>query len=54
MNNGRIVATGTPAEIITPERLSEAFGCKVFVERIHGRYWLQVLPEAWGDLVKPD
>ncbi len=53
MNGGRIVATGTPAEIITPERLSNAFGCKVFVERVHGRYWLQVLPEAWVDLVRP-
>lgn len=53
MNSGRIVATGPAAEIITPERLSEAFGCKVYVERVHGRYWLQVLPEAWVDLVKP-
>jgi len=49
MQGGRIVATGAPEQIITPERLSEAFGCKVFVQRVHGRYWLQVLPEAWGD-----
>lgn len=54
MNNGRFTAAGPPEQIITPERLSEAFGCKVFVERVHGRYWLQVLPEAWIDLVKPD
>lgn len=53
MKGGQIVATGTPEQIITPERLSEAFGCKVFVQRVHGRYWLQVLPEAWVDLVKP-
>lgn len=53
MRQGRITAEGPPESIITPERLSEAFGCKVFVERVHGRYWLQVLPEAWVDLVKP-
>ncbi len=53
MQGGRFIASGTPEQIITPEKLSEAFGCKVFVERIHGRYWLQVLPEAWVDLVKP-
>jgi iron complex transport system ATP-binding protein len=52
MNRGRFIAEGPPEAILTPERLSEAFGCKVFVERIHGRYWLQVLPEAWIDLVK--
>jgi iron complex transport system ATP-binding protein len=54
MKDGRFVAAGRPEQIITPEKLSEAFGCKVFVERIHGRYWLQVLPEAWMDLVKPE
>ena len=54
MQGGRFIATGTPDQIITPEKLSEAFGCRVFVERIHGRYWLQVLPEAWMDLVKPE
>ncbi|MEZ6190171.1 MAG: hypothetical protein R3C45_02660 [Phycisphaerales bacterium] len=53
MNNGRFTAAGPPEQIITPEKLSNAFGCKVFVERVHGRYWLQVLPEAWIDLVKP-
>jgi iron complex transport system ATP-binding protein len=54
MNNGRFTAAGPPEQIITPELLSDAFGCKVFVERVHGRYWLQVLPEAWIDLVKPE
>ena len=52
MQQGRFIAEGPCESIITPERLSEAFGCKVFVERIHGRYWLQVLPEAWKDMVK--
>ncbi len=51
MQQGRFIAEGPCESIITPERLSEAFGCKVFVERIHGRYWLQVLPEAWKDMM---
>jgi iron complex transport system ATP-binding protein len=54
MRDGRFIAEGPPASIITPEKLSEAFGCRVFVERVHGRYWLQVLPEAWVDPVRSD
>lgn len=50
MQRGRFIVTGPPEEIITPERLSETFGCKVYVRRVHGRYWLEVLPEAWLDL----
>ena len=51
MQSGRFVAEGPPAEIITPESLSGVFGCKVYVRRLHGRFWLEVLPEAWLDLV---
>ncbi len=47
MKAGRIVADGPPAETITPERLRDVFGCPVFVRRVHGRWWLEVLPEAW-------
>lgn len=50
--SGRIAANGPPAEVITPERLSRALGCKVFVQKRSGRYWLEVLPEAWVDLLK--
>lgn len=53
MNAGRFIFAGTPDQIITPKKLGETFGCKVSVERVHGRYWLQVLPEAWVDMVKP-
>ena len=52
MRSGRLLAEGPPAEIITPERLTEAFGCRVYVRRLHGRYWLEVLPEAWLDLAR--
>ena len=52
MKDGRFTAIGPPEKIITPETLTQTFGCKVFVRRIHGRYWLEVLPEAWRDLVQ--
>jgi iron complex transport system ATP-binding protein len=51
MKDGRFIAAGPPEKVITPESLTETFGCKVFVKKIWGRYWLEVLPEAWLDLV---
>lgn len=50
MKQGRFIAQGPPKDIITPELLTQTFGCKVFVRRTHGRWWLEVLPEAWLDL----
>ena len=52
MRDGVITASGPPDQVITPESLTETFGCKVFVKKLHGRYWLEVLPEAWMDLVE--
>ena len=52
MKAGRFVAEGPPDQIITPERLTDVFGCRVYVRRLHGRYWLEVLPEAWLDFVR--
>ena len=51
MKAGRITASGRPEDLITPESLTQTFGCKVFVKRVHGRWWPEVLPEAWGELV---
>ncbi|MEM6853095.1 MAG: ATP-binding cassette domain-containing protein [Planctomycetota bacterium] len=51
MRRGRIEEVGLPDEVVTPESLSETFGCKVYVRKNHGRFWLEVLPEAWSDLV---
>ncbi|MEM9752641.1 MAG: ATP-binding cassette domain-containing protein [Planctomycetota bacterium] len=47
MRSGRIVFEGGPDEALTPRRLSEVFGCPVFVEKRGRRWWLEVLPEAW-------
>ena len=51
MKNGKFVATGEPDQVINPETLSEVYGCKVYVKKSNGRFWLEVLPEAWLDLV---
>lgn len=50
MKEGCFIASGPPSQVITPETLTKTFGCKVFVRQTHGRYWLEVLPEAWLDL----
>lgn len=50
--SGRIVAAGPPERVISPESLSRSFGCKVFVQKRGGRWWLEVLPEAWIDLLR--
>ncbi len=52
LKSGRVAACGRPDEAITPEILSRLFDCKVFVQKRSRRYWLEVLPEAWVDLLK--
>jgi len=52
MREGNITASGTPDQVITPESLTKTFGCKVFVKKLHGRFWVEVLPEAWMELVR--
>ncbi|MGB0767142.1 MAG: ABC transporter ATP-binding protein [Phycisphaeraceae bacterium] len=51
MKQGKFVAAGKPDDVINPETLSDVYGCKVYVKKSNGRYWLEVLPEAWLDLV---
>ncbi|WP_428388797.1 ABC transporter ATP-binding protein [Mucisphaera sp.] len=53
MRETRMVAEGPPDDVITPEYLTQTFGCRVFVRKASGRYLLEVLPEAWLDLL-PD
>lgn len=52
MKHGHIIISGLPKTVITPESLTETFGCKVCVRHQNGRFWIEVLPEAWLDLVK--
>lgn len=50
MKQGRFTAAGPPEAVITPESLTQTFDCKVFVSRRNGRFWSEVLPEAWMEL----
>jgi len=50
---GRVAHRGPPHRVITPETLSDLFDCRVYVQKRSGRYWLEVLPEAWVDLLRP-
>ena len=53
MRGGRLTHAGPPDQVLTPENLSQTFGCKVHVRRAPGgRWWLEVLPEAWIDLTR--
>lgn len=51
LKGGQVMAMGRPEQVIGPEILSELFDCKVFVQQRSRRYWLEVLPEAWVDLL---
>ena len=46
LKEGRVVAAGSPDEVITADTLSGLYDCPVHVRREHGRFWLQVLPGA--------
>ncbi len=52
LKQGRIHTAGHPSKIITPETLTDVFDTKVFVQKRSNRYWLEVLPEAWLELLK--
>lgn len=52
LRDGQVIAQGSPRQVMTPEWLTRVFDCKVFVKQLHGRYWLEVLPEAWLDLLR--
>ncbi|MEM1209407.1 MAG: ATP-binding cassette domain-containing protein [Planctomycetota bacterium] len=54
MKQGRVVAQGHAEDVVNPEVLSDVYGCRVYVRRVHGRWWLEVLPEAWLDLLAPE
>ncbi|MGQ9476979.1 MAG: ABC transporter ATP-binding protein [Candidatus Bipolaricaulia bacterium] len=47
LHRGRLLALGRPEEVLTPERIKEAFGVEVAVERSHrtGTPQIQLLPQ---------
>jgi iron complex transport system ATP-binding protein len=51
LRSGRTLAQGSPQEVLTSERLSEAFGCGVQVKREGGRWYARVEPDVWQHLI---
>ncbi len=50
LKDGRVAASGPPAEVLTSAVLSDVYGLPVEVSERGGRHWLQVRPEAWATL----
>ncbi len=51
---GTVAAAGTTEEVLRERTLSEAYGCPVQVHQSGGRYYLEVHPSAWEDLIGSD
>lgn len=52
LSDGQCAAQGTPQEVFREEVLSRAYGCPVQVRRSGGRYYLEVHPSAWEELLR--
>ena len=51
LDDGRAAAQGTPAEVLRTEVLSPVYRCPLDVRRSNGRYYVEVHPSAWEDLL---
>jgi iron complex transport system ATP-binding protein len=51
LNEGRVAATGTPEEVLREEILSRVYHCPVQVKSEGGRFYVQVHPVAWQELL---
>ena len=51
LSEGRVAATGTPDEVLRAEVLSRAYDFEVQVRRSNGRFYVEVHPRAWEQLL---
>jgi iron complex transport system ATP-binding protein len=49
--DGKVSAAGTLSQVLTPDILSKAYGFPVTVRESGGRYYLEVHPSAWRELL---
>jgi iron complex transport system ATP-binding protein len=52
LDDGRAAAKGTLAEVLRAEVLSPVYGCPMKVTSMDGRYYAQVSPGAWRELLQ--
>ncbi len=51
LSDGRVAASGTPAQVLREDVLSAVYGCAVQVRESHGRRYVEVHPESWKGLL---
>jgi iron complex transport system ATP-binding protein len=51
LSEGRVAARGTPEQVLRAEVLSRAYDFEVQVRRSNGRYYVEVHPRAWEQLL---
>jgi iron complex transport system ATP-binding protein len=51
LSNGKRVAAGAIADVLTGEHLSRAYGCQVEAELHDGRWYLRIPSRSWDDLI---
>jgi iron complex transport system ATP-binding protein len=51
LSGGRVAAKGAPGEVLRADVLSRAYDCEVQVRQGNGRYYVEVHPRAWEDLL---
>jgi iron complex transport system ATP-binding protein len=52
LSGGRVAARGTPGEVLRAEVLSRAYDFEVQVRQSNGRYYVEVHPRAWEQLLR--
>ena len=51
LSEGKPAAVGAPREVLNPQILSNLYNCPVQVRQSAGRFYLEVHPDAWRELV---
>jgi iron complex transport system ATP-binding protein len=51
LSEGKIAAAGAPDDVLKPEILSRLYNCPVQVRQSAGRFYLEVHPDAWRELL---
>jgi iron complex transport system ATP-binding protein len=51
LSEGKAAAVGEPNQILTPQILSNLYNCPVQVRQSAGRFYLEVHPDAWREVL---
>jgi iron complex transport system ATP-binding protein len=51
LSEGKTAAAGRPDQVLLPQILSKLYNCPVQVRQSAGRFYLEVHPDAWRELL---